>query len=143
GSSSAALFSVVPFPPTLKSISPATAVQSPLGRTFLVTLTGTNLFDPTIAISGTGVRAPANVVVTSATRGTAVFTVDGDAAIGPRDVTVSNAGGTSSPVTFAVLPPTPTLTSIAPAIGVRGTSVNVTILGTNFTAGTTLNIPGI
>ena len=143
GSASAALFSVVPLPPTLTSLSPSSAVQSSLGRSFLVTLTGTNLIDPTIAISGTGVKAPPNVVVTSGTTGTAVFTVDGDAPLGARNVTISTAGGTSAPVAFTVLPPAPTLTSITPAIGVRGTSVNVTVLGTNFATGTTLNVPGI
>jgi hypothetical protein len=144
GSSSAALFTVIPLPPTLTKLTPASVVQSPLGRSFVVTLTGTNLFDPTISISGTGVKAPANVFVTSGTTGTAVFTVDADAPLGPRDVTVTTAGGTSDPIQFNVLPPTPTLTSIAPTIGAKGTSVNVTVLGTNFTAGsTTLNINGI
>ena len=137
GTSSAALFSVIPFAPTLTGISPASAVQGTLDRSFLVTLTGTNLFDPTISIGGTGISAPPNVFVTSATTGTAVFTVAGGTAPGPHDVTITTAGGTSAPVTFTVLPPTPTLTSMTPAIGVRGTSVNVTISGTNFTAGTT------
>jgi len=137
GSTSAALFSVIPLPPTLTRISPASVVQGNLDRSFLVTLTGTNLFDPTIAISGTGVKAPPNVFVTSGTTGTALFTVEANAPLGPRDVTVTTAGGTSSPIAFTVVTAAPTLTSIAPAIGVRGSSVSVTISGTNLTAGNT------
>src|SRR5205807_501602 len=52
------------------------------------------------------------------------------------------AAGTSNPVTFTVIggTNTPALTSIAPATGVVGTSVAVTIAGSNLT-GATLNLP--
>jgi hypothetical protein len=139
GSSSAAVFSVTPFPPTLTSLSPSSAVQGNLARSFTVTITGTNLYEPSIAISGTGVSTPENFFVTSATSGTTTFTIDANAALGPRNVTVSNAGGTSAPLAFTIVAAAPTLTSITPAIGVRGTSVPVTIAGTNFAQGTTLN----
>jgi uncharacterized repeat protein (TIGR01451 family) len=57
----------------------------------------------------------------------------------------ANPGNNSSsdPTTVNPPPPRPTLTSIQPAAGGRGTVVNVTITGANFIAGsTTVNVSG-
>ena len=62
-------------------------------------------------------------------------------------MTVTTAAGTSGAQTFTVtvpLPPgTPTLTSVSPNQGIRGTTVAVTLTGTNFVAGaTTVTVSG-
>ena len=62
-------------------------------------------------------------------------------------MTVTTAGGTSGGQTFTIdLPPAPgapTLTSVAPNQGIRGTTVAVTLTGTNFVVGaTTVNVSG-
>ena len=73
--------------------------------------------------------------------------LDPAAAAGARTVTVTTAGGTSGAQTFTINPPpgpgTPTLTSVAPNQGLRGTTVAVTLTGTNFVVGaTTVNVGG-
>jgi hypothetical protein len=72
------------------------------------------------------------VVVVSSTQITATFAIGAGAALGNRNITVTTAGGTTTAVSFAVLPPAPTITSITPAPMTRG-AVNqaVTVNGTN------------
>jgi hypothetical protein len=125
--------------PTLTSIVPNTGLR---GTTVPVTLTGTNLTGAfVITISGTGVTV-GNFVPVSATTVTATFTIANLATLGARAVRVSTPGGNSNPVTFTVTaPPAPTLTSISPTSGARGTSVNVTFTGTNLTG--TFAVTGI
>jgi hypothetical protein len=117
--------------PTLTSIVPNSGLR---GTSVPVTLTGTNLTGAfLINVTGTGVTV-SNLVVVSATSVTATFTISTTALTTARNVTVSTPGGTSNPVTFTVTaPPVPTLTSITPTSGSRGTSVTVTFTGTNLT----------
>ena len=56
---------------------------------------------------------------------------------GARTVTVTTAGGTSGPQAFTISPPPPTLTSVSPNQGIRGSTVAVTLTGTNFVVGAT------
>ena len=65
--------------------------------------------------------------------------LDAAAAAGARTVTVTTAGGTSGAQTFTINLPrrAPTLTSVAPNQGIRGTTVAVTLTGTNFVVGAT------
>ena len=71
---------------------------------------------------------------------TATFQITGTAGIGTHNVTVVTPGGTTNTVPFTVSnPPAPTVAGITPNNGARGTTVGVTITGTNFTAiGTTV-----
>ena len=131
--------------PTLTSLSPNQGVRA---RTVAVTLTGTNFVAgaTTVTVSGGGVTVN-TVTVGSATSLTANFVLDPAAAEGPRTVTVTTAAGTSGAQTFTVtvpLPPgTPTLTSVSPNQGVPGSTVAVTLTGTNFVAGaTTVTVGG-
>ena len=129
-------------PPTLTSITPATGVQ---GTSVPVTLTGTNFVSgATVAVSDPGIVV-SNVGVASATSITATLAIGGTAALGASSITVTTSGGTTSPVAFTVNPPPPTLTSVTPATGVQGTSVPVTLTGTNFVSGATVAVsnPGI
>jgi hypothetical protein len=115
--------------PTLTSIVPNTGLR---GTAVPVTLTGTNLTGAfAVNITGTGVTV-SNLVVVSATSVTATFTITNTAPATARNVTVSTPGGVTNAVTFTVTaPPPPTLTSITPTSGARGTSVTVTFNGTN------------
>ena len=82
-----------------------------------------------------------NVAVSSTTSLTASFVLDPAASAGPRSVTVTTAAGTSGAQPFTIdLPPppgTPTLTSVSPNQGMRGTTVAVTLTGTDFVVGAT------
>src|SRR5206468_1796471 len=73
---------------------------------------------------------------------TATFTVAADAPPASHDVTVTNSFGASNAVKFSVGLPIPTITSISPSSGFRGTNVTVTLTGTNFvsTSGTVVKI---
>jgi hypothetical protein len=130
--------------PTLTSISP---IQGVPGTTVPVTLTGSSfdVDDTTVAVSGGGVTVT-NLIVhgdasltATANRGTsrtaavsrgslltANFVIDPTAAAGPRTVTVTSEGGTSAGQTFTIIaatPGAPTLASVAPNQGVRGTTI--------------------
>ena len=139
GTTGAATFTVLG-PPTLTSINPNTGAR---GLAVPVTLTGTNLNGVTsITVSGTGVTV-SNLAVVSGTQVTATFTMTSNATISNRSVHVNTAGGSSNNVTFSVTTvPTPTLSSIAPNTGLRGTSVPVTLTGTNLTGASSVNVSG-
>ena len=138
-------FTVIPLPPTLTAISPATAVRSSVtGQTIPVTLTGTNLYSPSWAVTGSGV-ALSGLKTTSFTSATALLSVAANAELGPREITLTTLGGTSAPVTFTVVLPVPVITRVDPAIAGRGATFNVTLTGQSFVpGGTTIEaIPGI
>jgi hypothetical protein len=128
-------------PPTLASVSPD---QGARGTGVTVALTGTSFVTgaTTVSVAGGGVFAfNANVFVTSSTSLTAHFVIDAAAAPGPRAVTVTTVRGTSGAQTFTVVtPPPPTLTSVSPNSGVRGTTVTQTLTGTNFVEGAGLTV---
>jgi hypothetical protein len=121
---------------TLTSISPTTGAQ---GTVVPVTITGTGLtLASAVNVSGTGITV-SNFAAVSATTVTATFTIAPTATLSARNVTVTTPAGTSNAVTFTVVaPPVPTLTSIAPATELRGTSIPVVLTGTNFVAGATV-----
>jgi hypothetical protein len=129
--------------PTLTGIHPTTGK---VGTSVSVTLTGTNMLSSVISVSGGGVAVGSLQAVTPESI-TSVFTIAPDAVLGKRDVTVTTSGGTSSSVSFTLTPPQPTLSSITPAVGARATGespVHVSLTGTNFATGMTLDAgPGI
>ena len=105
GTSGAQPFTVSPpspVAPTLTSISPNQGIQ---GATVAVTLTGTNFVvaATTVNVSGAGVTV--NRRRGQRTSLTANFVLDPAAAVGPRTVTVTTAGGTSGAQPFTVNPP--------------------------------------
>jgi hypothetical protein len=128
--------------PVLTSIAPNTGAR---GTSFPVTLTGTGLTGTTaVTVANSPNMTVSNVAVVNDTTVTATFTLAPATALGNHNVSVTAPGGTSNNVTFTVVnPAAPTLASIAPNTGVRGTAVPVTITGTNFTAaGTTVAVSG-
>jgi len=131
--------------PSVTSINPTSANR---GQSLSVTITGANF--ETGVTTAVGFGADISVTsfsVTSATSLTAQITVSSAAAVGLRDVTVTNAapgGGTATLAgAFSVGVAAPTVSAITPASGDRGTTVTATITGTNFAAGvTTVSVGG-
>ena len=135
--------------PVLASISPNQGVR---GTVVPVSLFGSGLTGTTaIAVSGGGVTV-SGIAVQNDTQVNATFTISATATVSARNVTVSAPGGTSSAVAFTVIASgTPTLTSIAPNTGVRGSgtpttpyypAIHVTLTGTNFTGATGMAVSG-
>jgi hypothetical protein len=136
GTSGAVQFTVLVAPaPTLTSIAPNVHVRG--GGAFTVTLTGTNFLPGATVTAGANITV-GTVTVNSATQITTTFSIGGGAALGPRSVTVTTAGGVSGPVTFTVAG----LTSIAPTSGLRGSVVPVTLSGFGLTGTTAVNVSG-
>ena len=130
-----------PVAPTLSSIAPSSGIQ---GAKVAVTLAGSNFQSgATIAVSGTGVSVT-GVTVVNSTKITATFVIATTATTGAHSVTVMTGAGTSAPQSFTVnAPPAkPTLTSLTPNAAARGTTVNVTLNGTNFTSPATVAVQG-
>ena len=134
GTSNAVQFSVGLPTPSITSISPSAGSR---GQKVTVTIIGSNFAGgsgTTVKISAGGITA-GNVTVQSDTSLTAVFDINTAATIGKYFVAVSTSlGGDSNTVPFTVSSSTPQFTSISPSSGVRGTTVQVTLLGTNFSA---------
>ncbi len=115
--------------PTLTSATPATGAQA-VGTA--VTFVGANLLGTTSINGGAGFTG--TLVSVTPTMIVAVVALDSNAALGPRNVTVTTPYGTSNALSFTVTSSTgPTLTSSAPAAGVQNSVVNVTLTGTNLT----------
>ena len=131
--------------PVLTSIAPVSAIR---GQTVPISLFGSGLTGTTaINVSGGGGGGGGLTVtgltVVSDTQVNANFVISAGASGTARTVTVTAPGGTSNGVTFTVVvPPAPTLTSIAPPTGVRGTSFPVTLTGTNLTGASAVNVSG-
>ena len=125
--------------PSLTSITPNTGVR---GASVPVTLTGVGLTGATaVTVSGAGVTV-SGITVVSDTTVTATFTISATATATARNVTVTNGGGaTTNAVSFTIqTPPVPTLSSISPATGERGTTVTVTLTGTNLSGATGITL---
>jgi hypothetical protein len=126
----------------LSSIAPNSGTQ---GTSVSVTFTGSNfLAGAAVAIGGSGVSAT-GVTVVSATRITATFVIAATASTGAHNVTVTTSAGSSAAQSFTVntpAPAKPTLTSLTPNAATRGSTVNVTLAGTNFTTPATVTVQG-
>jgi hypothetical protein len=125
--------------PTLSAIAPSSGIQ---GAAVAVTLTGTNFATgSTISLSGTGVTVN-NVMVASSTSITATFTIAATAPTGAQNVTVTSRSKISGSQAFTVNSGAATLTSVSPSSGTQGQTVNVTLTGTLFDAGSTIALSG-
>ncbi len=92
------------------AVSTVTPNQGTPGATVPVTITGSGFAaGATVSLSGTGITV-SNLAVTSATQLTATLTIASGAALGARNVTVTNSGGPSSTLTGGF-----TVVSAAPA----------------------------
>ena len=117
-------------PPTVSSVTPN---SGPTAGGTAVTITGTNFASGATVTFGS--TAATNVVVVNATSITAT-TPAGSAGAVTVTVTVSGqSGGLANAFTYVV---PPTVTSVSPNSGSTGGGTAVTITGTNFAAGATV-----
>ena len=128
-------------PPAISSITPTEADQ---GATASIAITGTDFFGVTAVGFGAG-TAVNSFSVDNNTQITASVTVSASAAIGPRDVSVTNAAGTDNLTNgFTVDQAPPAITAVSPAEGIQGQTENVTISGDYFTGATSVDFgPGV
>lgn len=138
GTSNGVTFTVAA--PSLTAISPNTGAR---GATVPVTITGVGLTGATaVNVSGAGVTVSGMTIVNDSTI-TASFAIAGTAGLTARNVTVTTPSGNTNAVVFTVTAPAaPTLTAISPNTGVRGTSVAITLTGTNLTGASKLTVSG-
>jgi hypothetical protein len=123
--------------PTVTGVAP---VQGPTTGGTTVIITGTNFLTVTSVQFGT---ATASFAINSATQITALSPVH---AAGTVDVQVVNPDGASAPTAadqFLYVAVVPTVTQILPAQGPTSGGTVVTIIGTNFTAGTSVTFGGV
>lgn len=122
-------FSVLAGVPALSSVAPTSAQA---GATENVVITGafTSFQQGVSTVSfGSGITVN-SVTVSSGTQLTANISVDPNATVGSRDVTVTtNSQNVTLSSGFAVTPGTPVITQINPNIGNPGQAVAVTIYG--------------
>ena len=135
-----------PVSPTVTSTNPSSSVRGV--SNILITVNGTNFVSGAVAsFSGTFVQVNSTSFVSS-TQLTANVTIHGVAALGPRNVTVTNPGGASGTCTgcFTVTSTSgspPTVTSTNPSSSVRGVSnILITVNGTNFVSGAVASFSG-
>jgi len=126
--------------PLLAAISPSSGIRS---TTFTVTLTGSNLQNPSSITAGPGITVSA---ITPApgdpTTVTATFAVSATAPLTTRNVVYTGSNGTSTlPGAFTVVPPT--VAQIGPTLALRGsTNLQIDIFGTGLSSATGVNLGG-
>jgi hypothetical protein len=136
GTSNGLPFTVTSPAPTLLSVAPSSGSQ---GATVPVTLTGTNFAaGSTVSVSTGGITID-NVVVASATQITATFVLAATAPPGGATVTVTSNSLTSNGITFTVNAAPPKLTSLSLTSAVVGSTLPISLQGTNFLTGATIN----
>ena len=111
------------------------------GQSVPVTLQGNGFVTSVTSVSFGDSIAVSSVTIGSSTSLTAQLGIARGASLGPRSVSVTNAapgGGTVTlPGAFRVNNPVPTLSSVLPSSGTRGTTLSVTLQGTGFFSGVT------
>jgi hypothetical protein len=134
GTSGATVFTVLPLPPTITSLSPSIAVAG--GAAFTLTINGTN-FTSASSVLWNATKLTTSYV--SATQLTAAVSVSLIKTVSTPSVTVSTTGGVSSAATFTINPPAPSITSLSPSTSLAGNpAYTLTINGSNFTATSTV-----
>jgi len=128
--------------PAASSLSPASAVAG--SGSFTLTVNGSNFVSGSTLNFG-GVVEPTAFV--SAAQLTAVIPSSAITTVGSVLVSVSSptpGGGTSNALTFSILLPAPTISSLVPANVVAGSpGFTLAVNGTNFVNGSTVNINGV
>ncbi len=130
--------------PTLTGLSVQNATRL---QTLFITLTGTRFINNvTTVVLGSGITFVATVAE-SPTQLRVGFTVDSSAALGPRNVKVTNpapGGGSDSLVgALTISNPIPSITTISPeSTMVGGGALQMTVTGTNFVPGAVVRLGG-
>jgi len=119
-------FTVKPALPVITSISPDSGNQ---GTMLNVTITGDNFTGATAVQFGAGISVNSFSILSS-NQIAASITIAADAAVGARDISVTNAGGSFTlPSGFTIKQALPVITSVEPSQERQGATLNVTITG--------------
>jgi hypothetical protein len=124
-------------PAVVTSITPAALGQG--ASNAKVTIKGSNFSSgATVSVSGTGVTV-SSVATVGTTRMTAHLSVASNAALGARDVSVTNPGASAGTCSGCLtIDVGPVVTSTSPSSGARGSTETVKVLGANFVNGATV-----
>ncbi len=130
--------------PTLTGANPSTLGQDTTGT---VTFSGTGIESgATLAITGPSSGLTVGALTTTSTSATGQVTVPLTAPTGSYSVTLTNPDNTTATcsgcLTVGPPPPLPTITSVAPDQLPASASGTITITGTNFAPGSTVQLPG-
>ena len=128
-------------PPTVTVVAPNVGEQ---GEVLGVAIVGTDFTGATSVSFGAGITTNF-FIVDNDTQITAAITIDALAAVGARDVSVTNADGMGTLAGgFTVNQAPPVIVSVNPNQGVQGQTENVTITGSYFTGATSVDFgPGV
>jgi quinohemoprotein amine dehydrogenase alpha subunit-like protein len=125
---------------TITSLSPTSRAQGATNQS--ITINGTGFATGATASFGAGITV-GSVTVNSATRLTAVITVDPAATVGARTVTVNEPDGrTASRANGFTVTVKPSITSVSPTSIRRGRLAIVTVNGAGFESGARLSFSG-
>jgi hypothetical protein len=129
----------LPAPPVLDSISPASVTAG--GPSFTLTATGSN-FTPSTVLYADGLPLVTNYV--SPTEVTAEVPAGTIATAGPVPIQAINDEGSSAILNLDVTPALPVITSLIPSVIEEGSpDTPLTVIGTDFTLGSTINLDGV
>ena len=129
-----------PLPAIVMPLSPSTATAG--GGDFTLTVNGSNFISGSTVIFN-GVSESSQPI--SSTKIQATINAADIANGGTFSVTVSNpspGGGTSNSLTFSVMNPVPTISSLSPTHSAAGAAINLTVTGTNFLASSVVTFNG-
>ncbi|HUN61512.1 MAG TPA: IPT/TIG domain-containing protein [Candidatus Sulfotelmatobacter sp.] len=134
---------VSPALPTITSLSPSQVVLG--GPAFTLTVNGTNFVGGANVYWNGISRVTQFVSSTQLTASILASDIALPAASNSASITVENPtpnAGISAPATVTLQNPAPAITSLSPASGVAGTPVAVTITGSQFVSGATVQFGG-
>ncbi len=126
-------FTVANSAPMLVRVTPSTVARGQISH---VVLEGMNFVRGETSVGfGEGITV-SSVTVDGLTRITANISVDANAAVGSRNISVTNAGpggGSSTLIgVFKIVYPAPTIAGLSPGAGFRGKTQTVLVTGSNF-----------
>lgn len=129
-------FTVINPVPKITAVSPAVA---PRGKSTTVKITGIDFVAGATSVSaGAGITV-GSVTVVSSTQLTASLSISRSAALGARELTVTNGapGGGTGTLTggFIVQNPAPMASSVSPQSGILGQALSVVVTGSGFYSG--------
>jgi hypothetical protein len=131
--SNSLFFTVNPAPPTITSLSPASATAG--GAGFMLTIKGTAFTTAATSMWGT---TPLDTIYVSPTQLTASIPASLIEFAGAASVTASTGAGASAPVTFTIKPAPPVIGGLSPNLATAGgAAFTLTIYGNFFTPAST------
>jgi len=134
GWSTAVTLAINPAPPTISSLSPASATAG--GAGFMLTINGTAF---TAASTSTWGTTALGTIYVSPTQLTAAVPASLIVSPSTGSVTVTTEAGTSAPATFTINPAPPVIGYLSPGlVAAGGTAFTLNILGEHFTSASTV-----